>query len=280
MKRVLRLLHFFILSSLFVTIALPASAGVEPSPFHEVLNKINAVMNNLESIDYRLYLTLAEFQNYDGKGNLTGIDHRLAAIGGQLCGCNDRLNDALADLSYEEKQSEEISLAISDVESKTNTIMDRIKVAYENPEILLLGAERIKINGEIFLDAIGKHIYNPDPDCIPRVAIDSNMKSTEVSTQPGIIRDRDGYLCNFGDWDEEVAKILAIEEGVDELTDEHWKVVNYLRDYYQKFGVAPMIRKLCKQTGFKLKKIYELFPSGPAKGACKVAGLPKPTGCV
>jgi tRNA 2-thiouridine synthesizing protein E len=57
-------------------------------------------------------------------------------------------------------------------------------------------------------------------------------------------------------------------------------VVNYLRDYYLEFNMAPMIRKLCKTTGFKLKEIYDLFPSGPAKGACKVAGLPKPTGCV
>ena len=51
-------------------------------------------------------------------------------------------------------------------------------------------------------------------------------------------------------------------------------------EYYLEFNMAPMIRKLCKSTGFKLKEIYELFPSGPAKGACKVAGLPKPTGCV
>ena len=77
-----------------------------------------------------------------------------------------------------------------------------------------------------------------------------------------------------------VALALASTEGVDELTEEHWKLVNYLRDYYLKFGIAPMIRKLCKETGFPLKKVYELFPSGPAKGACKVAGLAKPTGCV
>jgi TusE/DsrC/DsvC family sulfur relay protein len=77
-----------------------------------------------------------------------------------------------------------------------------------------------------------------------------------------------------------VAAALAETEGVDELTEEHWKLVKYLRDYYLEYGVAPMIRKLCKATGFKLNKVYELFPSGPAKGACKVAGLPKPTGCV
>ena len=75
-------------------------------------------------------------------------------------------------------------------------------------------------------------------------------------------------------------RISATSEGVTELTENHWKVINYLRNYYTQFGIAPMIRKLCKETGFKLNEIYELFPSGPAKGACKLAGLPKPTGCV
>ena len=69
-------------------------------------------------------------------------------------------------------------------------------------------------------------------------------------------------------------------EGIGELTEDHWKVIRYLRNYCLQFGIAPMIRKLCKETGFHLKKVYELFPSGPAKGACKVAGLAKPTGCV
>lgn len=92
--------------------------------------------------------------------------------------------------------------------------------------------------------------------------------------------DEDGFMSEPEKWDDAVAKALASTEGVDELTEDHWKVVNYLREYFLEFGVAPMIRKLCKGTDFKLKEIYELFPSGPAKGACKVAGLPKPTGCV
>ncbi len=66
----------------------------------------------------------------------------------------------------------------------------------------------------------------------------------------------------------------------EEPPEEQWKVMKFLRDYYLEYGVAPMIRKLCKSTGFKLDKIYELFPTGPAKGASKVGGLPKPTGCV
>ncbi len=92
--------------------------------------------------------------------------------------------------------------------------------------------------------------------------------------------DEDGFIINPEHWNKEVAAALGTVEGVDVLTEEHWKIVDYLRDYFVKFGVAPMIRKLCKDTGYPLKKIYELFPSGPAKGACKVAGLPKPTGCV
>jgi len=92
--------------------------------------------------------------------------------------------------------------------------------------------------------------------------------------------DEDGFIQDPDKWNEGVAADLAKTENVDDLTEEHWKVVNYLREYFIEFGVAPMIRKLCKSTGFKLNKIYELFPSGPAKGACKVAGLPKPTGCV
>ena len=92
--------------------------------------------------------------------------------------------------------------------------------------------------------------------------------------------DEDGFMQEPENWNQDVAKALATTEGVADLTDNHWKLVNYLRKYYVDFGVAPMIRKLCKETGFSLKEVYELFPSGPAKGACKVAGLPKPTGCV
>jgi TusE/DsrC/DsvC family sulfur relay protein len=105
------------------------------------------------------------------------------------------------------------------------------------------------------------------------------MDQIEVKGQQ-IPVDEDGFIQEPEKWNEDVAMYLATTEGVDDMTDEHWKLVNYLRDYYAKFGIAPMIRKLCKETGFPLKKVYELFPSGPAKGACKVAGLAKPTGCV
>ena len=92
--------------------------------------------------------------------------------------------------------------------------------------------------------------------------------------------DEDGFIQDPDQWDKAVAEDIAKTEGVDSMSEDHWKVVNYLREYYLEFNMAPMIRTLCKTTGFKLKEIYALFPSGPAKGACKVAGLAKPTGCV
>jgi len=98
--------------------------------------------------------------------------------------------------------------------------------------------------------------------------------------------DEDGYLTNLEQWNKEVADALAKTEGI-EMTESHWEVVNFLRDYYAEFKIAPMIRILTKEIGKKLGKekgntkyLYELYPGGPAKQACKIAGLPKPTGCV
>ena len=92
--------------------------------------------------------------------------------------------------------------------------------------------------------------------------------------------DEDGFLQSFDQWNESWVDYVKESEGISELTEEHWKVIQMLQDYYKKNGIAPMVRILSKVTGFKLKYIYELFPSGPGKGACKMAGLAKPTGCV
>jgi dissimilatory sulfite reductase related protein len=92
--------------------------------------------------------------------------------------------------------------------------------------------------------------------------------------------DEDGFIQEPDKWNKEVAEDIAKVEQAFPMGDDHWKLVNYLRDYYLKYEIAPPIRMLVKQTGIDLKTIYQLFPGGPAKGACKVAGLPKPTGCV
>jgi TusE/DsrC/DsvC family sulfur relay protein len=90
----------------------------------------------------------------------------------------------------------------------------------------------------------------------------------------------DGFLVEPELWNDAVAQALAAASGVSALTPEHWKVVRYLRQHWLDHGLAPMVRKLCKQSGVTLKRIYELFPAGPAKGACKVAGMPNANGCV
>jgi TusE/DsrC/DsvC family sulfur relay protein len=92
--------------------------------------------------------------------------------------------------------------------------------------------------------------------------------------------DEDGFIQEPDKWNKDVAEDLAKAEKAYPMGEDHWKLVNYLRDYYLKYEIAPPVRMLVKQTGLDLKKIYALFPGGPAKGACKVAGLPKPTGCV
>ncbi len=103
--------------------------------------------------------------------------------------------------------------------------------------------------------------------------IELNGRKLEVNDE--------GFMVRPEEWDRDAADLLArAEEHLDSLGPEHWAVIEYIRSYYQDKQLAPMIRLLCKSTGVPLKRIYELFPSGPAKGACKLAGLPKPDGCV
>ena len=98
--------------------------------------------------------------------------------------------------------------------------------------------------------------------------------------------DEEGYLANLNEWTPDVATAMAKDEDV-ELTENHWEVINFLREYYEEYQIAPAVRVLTKAIGKKLgpdkgnsKYLYELFPYGPGKQACKYAGLPKPTGCV
>lgn len=98
--------------------------------------------------------------------------------------------------------------------------------------------------------------------------------------------DEEGYITNLSDWSKELADVIAAVEEI-EMTDEHWAVVNFLREYYDEYQIAPAVRVLIKAIKKSMgpdvgnnKYMYELFPYGPAKQACKIAGLPKPTGCV
>ncbi len=92
--------------------------------------------------------------------------------------------------------------------------------------------------------------------------------------------DADGHLAHLNDWSEDVARILATQEGLAELTPQHWAVIRYMRSVFEKEGDAPSIRRLTKESGVDTKTLYQLFPKGPAKRAAKIAGLPKPKGCI
>jgi tRNA 2-thiouridine synthesizing protein E len=92
--------------------------------------------------------------------------------------------------------------------------------------------------------------------------------------------DEDGHMKNLDEWNEEIAKEFAKQEGIDELTDRHWVVINFMRKVYEEKGDAPSIRKLNKESGVQTKELYALFPKGPAKKSAKIAGLPKPKGCI
>ena len=98
--------------------------------------------------------------------------------------------------------------------------------------------------------------------------------------------DEEGYLVDITLWNKELAGLIAQDENID-MNDDHWEVVNFLRDYYEEYQIAPAIRVLTKAVKKSLgeekgnsKYLYVLFPYGPAKQACKIAGLPKPTGCI
>ncbi len=92
--------------------------------------------------------------------------------------------------------------------------------------------------------------------------------------------DEDGFLRNFNDWCPEWVEYIKTTQNISSLTDEHWRLIHILQNYYQENGVPPTVRIMSKATGFKMKDIFELFPKGPGKGACRMAGLPKPIGCV
>ncbi len=92
--------------------------------------------------------------------------------------------------------------------------------------------------------------------------------------------DAEGFLEDPAQWNEQVGEQIAAENGIAELTDRHWMVVNYMRDSYLENGTAPSIRTLGKASGVPIKELYSLFPKGPAKLAAKVAGIPKPRGCI
>lgn len=92
--------------------------------------------------------------------------------------------------------------------------------------------------------------------------------------------DGEGFLCDSKVWTKEMATVLAHEEGIGSLTEEHWKVIDFMRKVTAESGQSPSVRKIGKQSGVDIKTLYALFPGGPGKKAAKISGVPKPVGCV
>jgi dissimilatory sulfite reductase related protein len=92
--------------------------------------------------------------------------------------------------------------------------------------------------------------------------------------------DPEGFLRDPKQWTPELASEIARDNGIGELTDRHWQVVSFMRSTFLETGSAPTIRSLGKTSGVPIKELYQLFPKGPAKLAAKVAGIPKPRGCI
>ncbi len=92
--------------------------------------------------------------------------------------------------------------------------------------------------------------------------------------------DGEGFLVNPNDWTKEMAAILAKEEGIDQLTEQHWQVIDFSRADFAQKGEAPTLRRITKEGGVPTKELYQLFPKGPAKKVARISGLGKPTGCI
>ena len=90
----------------------------------------------------------------------------------------------------------------------------------------------------------------------------------------------EGFFADPGQWREEMVPQIAAAEGITELTGQHWQVIRFMRHEYEEKGTGPTVRALGKTSGVTVKELYQLFPKGPAKLAAKIAGIPKPRGCI
>lgn len=102
-----------------------------------------------------------------------------------------------------------------------------------------------------------------------------------TQTLAGVVveRDAEGFLADPSLWSEAMAEAIAAEEGIT-LSARHWEVVRFMRHAYETTGGGPNVRLLAKTSGIPVKELYALFPRGPAKTAAKIAGIPKPRGCI
>jgi tRNA 2-thiouridine synthesizing protein E len=105
------------------------------------------------------------------------------------------------------------------------------------------------------------------------------MPATTYAGRTVAVND-EGFFEDPEQWSEAMVPEIAKAEGIDDLTERHWQVIRFMRAEYAVHGAGPSVRMLGKASGVPVKELYELFPKGPAKEAAKVAGIPKPRGCI
>ena len=104
------------------------------------------------------------------------------------------------------------------------------------------------------------------------------MPVIEISGKPVHVND-EGFLTEYDEWDENIARTLAQQIGID-MTDQHWKVVHFLRDDFKAQGETATTRRINTVGGIPVKEQFALFPKKPGRKMAYIAGLPKPHGCV
>ena len=101
-----------------------------------------------------------------------------------------------------------------------------------------------------------------------------------MSALDNVERNEEGFLVNPANWNKEIAVEIAQADGIPELTDAHWKIIEFSRSNAESSGAAPTLRQISKGAGVPTKELFKLFPKGPAKKVAKISGLGKPEGCV
>ena len=104
--------------------------------------------------------------------------------------------------------------------------------------------------------------------------------SSAVIEGTSVEQNDEGFFVHPEQWTEEMAPAIAAGEGIEPLTDRHWQVIRFMRREYEDKGTGPTVRVLGRTSGVPIKELYQLFPKGPAKVAAKIAGIPKPRGCI
>jgi tRNA 2-thiouridine synthesizing protein E len=105
------------------------------------------------------------------------------------------------------------------------------------------------------------------------------MTTATIAGVDVVVND-EGFFEDPDQWTEDMAAELAAQEGISPLTDRHWQVIRFMHKEYEQKGTGPTVRVLGKTSGVSVKELYQLFPKGPAKTAAKIAGIPKPRGCI